>query len=565
MLNLIHEFPSNQQKMFLALKQYQSDLSSGAIIAVAFDTETTGLHPVEDKPFLYQFGYYTTNGSGYVWTVDLERQPILGVYFIQAINRLNTKAPIVLGHHVVFDLHMLKNIGAEVTDFHNFSDTQFYIRASSNAVQTDKGGEPLALKDWAVRHINPQANQYEKELKKMRTMAAQKLNNQLLMATMMKKKDFDAFFKDKTNDWTMLSPNIRDKYKEWHDHLPEYLKPIITGTVDSDDIRYDTLPRDAVAEYAAYDIDWTLNCYELTHEIAELRGGMVQIGFENQQIPWLFEMERVGFLVDKNYLMESKAKTRDYLLRRRADLKLLAHDDITASQNQRIVLALAQMGVVVEAANKEVLQLKLEDIQNDERYADAAEFIQTVLEVRHLEKFYSTYICRFEKQLTKSDRIYTSINQVQAVTGRVSCDFQQFPKEGITDMDGNSLFNPRQMVIAPEGKALIYLDYSAQELRTQALWTLLIGHPDYNLLRAYCPWQCHRADGTQYDPANPEHVAAWNDGSWLNDSDNQPWTKTDPHAETTKAILRLLGKEEIINDPEQFHLWRYKGKTVNFA
>ena len=86
MLNLIHEFPNNQQKMFLALKQYQSDLSSGAIIAVAFDTETTGLHPVEDKPFLYQFGYYTTNGSGYVWTVDLERQPILGVYFIRAIN-----------------------------------------------------------------------------------------------------------------------------------------------------------------------------------------------------------------------------------------------------------------------------------------------------------------------------------------------------------------------------------------------------------------------------------------------------------------------------------------------
>ena len=47
------------------------------IIAAAFDTETTGLNPVLDKPFLYQFGWINVSEMViYSFVVDLERQPL---------------------------------------------------------------------------------------------------------------------------------------------------------------------------------------------------------------------------------------------------------------------------------------------------------------------------------------------------------------------------------------------------------------------------------------------------------------------------------------------------------
>jgi hypothetical protein len=44
-------------------------------------------------------------------------------------------------------------------------------------------------------------------------------------------------------------------------------------------------------------------------------------------------------------------------------------------------------------------------------------------------------------------RAYTQINANSAVTGRLSSDFQQFPKYPIYDNEGNEIFHPRRMVI----------------------------------------------------------------------------------------------------------------------
>ena len=44
----------------------------------AFDTETTGLHIIKDKPFLYQFGFIDEKSKrGWAYSVDIERQPEL--------------------------------------------------------------------------------------------------------------------------------------------------------------------------------------------------------------------------------------------------------------------------------------------------------------------------------------------------------------------------------------------------------------------------------------------------------------------------------------------------------
>ena len=542
------------------LKNYRDELRAGRVTASAFDTETTGLHPTVDKPFLFQCGYYY-NDNGVVYVVDIERNNRVATYFIRNWNRLTEHAPIYLGHHVIYDLHMLTNIGLPYTYWDNLSDTQFYIRAASDAVQQGKGGEPLALKDWAVRHIDRDANKYEKELKLLRSEKAKQYNDSLLQATGWKKGKFNDFFKDKLNDANDLPPETFQIYMEWWRSLPEYLQLQVTGTVESDMIRYSEIDRERVINYGYYDIEYTLGCYRLCAPVVRNRDNLTQVQLENEQLRVFFEMERVGFKVDTEYLNLCKERTKEYTLQRRKDLSLLAGKELSCHQNSEILsILLNKYGYQSEAADKDTLTLLAGRIKREDADSEAIEFIETVLELRSLEKWYSTYIRKFDYQLKVSDRIYTSIAQVGAVSGRITCDFQQFPKAGLTDLEGNELFDPRRMVIVEEEyPAICYLDYSAQELRVQALMTYLVGTPDMNMLRAYCPWQCHTEDGIKWDPENPMITARAYDVKWYQDEDNQEWTPTDLHGAMTLNIFPGLTKD----DPT-FHDKRYVGKRANF-
>ena len=532
------------------------------MVAGAFDTETTGLHPVVDTPFLFQCGYYNTHDTGVVYIVDIERTPLLAKAFIAGWHRLAEQFPIYLGHHVIFDLHMLTNIGLPYNYYDNLSDTQFYIRASSDAIQTDCGGEPLALKDWACRHINRDANKYEKELKLIRTKMAHDYNEALLKATGWKKGKFNDFFNDKTHDYNDLPQDIRDAWLKWRDSLPEYLRSHVTSTVDSDDIRYSELPRERVIEYGYYDIEYTLEVYRRCLPVLNVRQNALQVQLENANIPVYFEMERVGFKVDTDYLEACRVRTKEYIKQRRADLELQAGMSLKCSQNAAISKLLQQWGIALESTDKEHLELLVNRLKVSQPEHPAIELCETVLELRTLEKWYSTYICRFQSQLaySKLDRIYTSIHQVQAVSGRISCDFQQFPKAGLKSVQGEDLFDPRRMVITDdEYPVLCYLDYSAQELRIQCLYTYLLGYPDYNMMKAYAPWKCHRTDGTEYNPENAEHRRIAYDGQWL-DEHNQPWRPTDLHGAMTHTIF-----PELSEDSPEWHDIRYVGKRTNFA
>lgn len=172
---------------------------------------------------------------------------------------------------------------------------------------------------------------------------------------------------------------------------------------------------------------------------------------------------------------------------------------------------------------------------------------------------------RFIKDLQNSDRLYTTINQVGTVSGRVTSDFQQFPKDAIKTIDGRELFAPRKMIHATGGQydSIIYLDYSQIELRFQALYTILVGHPDMNLCRAYMPYQCHIVCGKEKIPFNfnePNCIKHAYDKDWyLDEAPEIKWKATDVHGATTKAAFDI---DE--SDPEYKHL-RYVGKRVNFA
>ena len=545
--------------------------------AAAFDTETTGLNHMRDKPFLYQFGWCDIESrQGWTFVVDLEQQPILAKQVIKVWHALVKHAPIYLGHNVKFDLHMCTNINLPYRET-NISDTSIWIRLGSNAVPVRKGGPPMALKDFAAKYISPEAKKHEALLKQERTAIASQYNLQLRRRLGWTKKQIDKFFNDKVNDADDLPTDKCQAYYDWkHLDLPLYLQEKITGAVDSDMIRYDKLNRENVIHYGHLDVVWTLEIYLLMHQIVVNRVNLDAVKREEANIYPLFDMERVGFKIDKAYLLRAKDKVKNYIRERRADFARLANCEITIGQHELIrTVLLQQYGLAIDTTNADELDLLISNLKHEGNHEQAVEFLETLQELRTLEKWYSTYILRFVYSSQFSDRLYTTVNQTGTVSGRVTSDFQQFPKGGIVSITGEELFHPRKLILVSGGEFIgtVYLDYSQIELRLQAMFTILVGHADLNLCRAYMPYKCHLHTTDKFPTTDPVDlaVAAFDytnivhlrhayDWHWyLDEAPETRWTPTDVHGATTKLAFGIN------EDDPNFHDLRYKGKRVNFA
>ena len=279
-------------------------------------------------------------------------------------------------------------------------------------------------------------------------------------------------------------------------------------------------------------------------------------------------MERVGLCVDVPYLEQAQKDMKAYIKERREDLYALAGEQLSVGQHDRIKSIIAeQYGVTVQATGNDELSRLCSELKHKNENPQLIEFIETIQELRTLEKWYSTYIVRFLTTLRRfqTDRIYTQINLNGTVSGRVTSDFQQFPKDAIVSVDGRELFHPRRMIkVDTEAgyQGIVYLDYSQIELRLQAMYTILVGHPDLNLCRAYMPYECETVQNGErvpFDCHNLEHIKHAYDWTWYHKEDGTEWKALDVHGATTKVAF------DIDESHPDFHRLRYIGKRVNFA
>lgn len=545
----------------------------------AFDTETTGLHIILDKPFLFQFGWICPDClEGYAFSVDIERQPDLAKQVIKVWHKLVSKTKLYLGHNVKYDMHMVTNIGLPYTT-ENVSDTMFYIRYAHDALHPKEGGPLLGLKEYAAKYIDRNAKSHEKLLDQEKTEKAKEYNNMLKrrlqqckLPESLKNKNFKSFtlsainemFKDPIAEIYDFPEDVQQAYLDWKTKdLPLYLQTKVTQLVESDMIGYHTLNRDNVIKYALYDIVWTLEIYALCAPVIKGRQQNVAIKMENDSIFPLVEMERVGFKTDKQYLETCRVNLKQYIITQRNKLFELTQQKFSIGQHEVVKDILTNdFNVTLTATNASELDLVLSNLIISDKGNPAIKVIQLIQELRTLEKWYSAYITRFLKDLTHTDRLYTTINQVGTVSGRVTSNFQQFPRDPILTEDGVELFHPRRMVTVSGGDydGIIYCDYSQIELRFQALYTILVGSPDLNLCRAYMPYQCHLKDGTKFDYTNPEHIKRWKEEWYLDENPEERWEPTDVHGATTTAATGLKK-----GDPG-FKEARYAiGKRTNFA
>ena len=543
----------------------------------AVDTETDGLHIKNSKPFVVQFGFLDLpNKTGYTFAVDLENTGFADevlTYWDSVAHTLKY----YMGHNIKFDLHMLANINHEYYG-DNLTDTMFYIRYGHDALHPEEGGPPLGLKEYATRYIDRNAKLHESKLNKDKTDITKVYNNRLKdmlnksgarLPVGCKAKSFtlkviDDLFKDCIFDISDLPEDMKEVYLEWLHSLPLYLQNKVQSLVESNMIRYNDLNRENLITYAHYDIIYTLEIWASLVHIVKNRNQEEAIRIENLCIlPW-YEMENTGFHADVQYLEECRVKMKAYILKLRQEFYELAGCELAVGQHATIKKILNEkFGKEVATTNDESLELLKNSIEKNE---PVYRFISLLQQLRTLEKWYSVYIIRFQKDLVGTNTLYTSINQVGTVSGRITSDFQQFPKKGIKTEEGEELFHPRKVI--KTDTALVYLDYSQIELRFQALYTLLLGSPDMNMCRAYMPFKCYKIDSANefelyeepFNPKNPEHIKNYKKYKWYHIEDNSEWEPVDVHGATTLAAFPGLKK----TDPE-YHDLRYIGKRVNFA
>jgi DNA polymerase-1 len=542
----------------------------------AFDTETTGLHIALDKPFLFQFGWICNDKlEGYAFAVDIEKQPDLSKQVIKIWHKLVSGAKKYLGHNVKYDMHMLINLGLPYTT-ENVSDTMFYIRYAHDALHQSEGGPPLGLKDYAAKYIDRSAKSHEKLLDQEKTDIAKTLNNmlkrRLSSCRIPKGLNYKSFtlsalnelFKDPIAEVQDFPDDIQQAYLDWKTKdLPLYLQSRVTQLVESTQIAYNTLNRDNVIKYAIYDIVWTLEIYAQCAPVIKARQQQAGIQMEESLIFPLIEMERVGFKANKQYLETCRQNLKQYIIEQRTKLFELTQKEFSIGQHETIKdILINDFNVNLTATNASELDLILSNLIIENKDNPAIKVIQLIQELRTLEKWYSAYITRFLKDLTFTDRLYTTINQVGTVSGRVTSNFQQFPRDPIVKEDGTELFHPRRMVEITGGDydGIVYCDYSQIELRFQAMYTILVGSPDLNLCRAYMPYKCHLKDGTQFDYTNPELIKRWKEEWYLDENPDERWEPTDVHGATTTAATGLKKGDEGFKEA------RYAiGKRTNFA
>lgn len=533
-----------------------------------FDTETTGLNIKYDFPFLLPWGLLTKDNKAYIYCVDKDNDEHLFQQTALVLIEL-AKQYGLIGHNIKYDIHMLNNIGVTTPDEIHYQDTMILIRLAHDALTPENGGPPLGLKEYATKYIDRSAKDNEHIVKAERTSISKEYNKHLKdklykVDRTWTLKYIDDYFKDVLNSINTLEGNVKEAYIEWYDTIPEEIKKnMTTGRVESNDIPYHLLNRKQVTEYAMYDIVWTMEVYLQCLPAIEARGNMEALLREEQMIPALVRMESCGFQIDEEYVRQVTNTLADYLRQQRNVLTNLV-GEISVGQHAKIKeILINKYNLNVTATGKEDLNRIYDELKHTNPDAEVVKFIGLIQELRTLEKWYATYLLRFVRELDLGhNRIYTQINQVGTVSGRVTSDFQQFPKYGINKEDGSPLFHPRKMIVkSDEYKGIAYLDYSQVELRLQALYTILVGEPDLNLCRAYMPYQCTCND-VEFDYTNPEHIAHAYDWQWyLKEDPSKEWTPTDVHAATTSVAF-----PDIDTTSDEFKKLRGKvGKRVNFA
>lgn len=528
----------------------------------AYDTETTGLDFMHDVPFLVIFGF---DKHIYYWEASLKEATLAMFDIVKENNKM------LFAHNAKYDYHMLLNGGTPIPEDIELSDSITLFRLIN---ECDDEHASMRLEKLGEKYVDPTAkfasNLIKEKLHKIKKDRKKMVTDNYKLITGEKS------FK---NAWEEYINRVRfiTKYNECFD---DYKEPNYYDVYKED--------KELVTLYAIDDVVIILeflrkagNIYSKKYYNYRTKSVDTRIWKqENKLIPRIAMIERNGFKVDVEYLKKSHYLIEDFKNKLYSRLHSITNANWKVGQHNEIKKYFKEVhNIYLEKSDKKAIQ-QLTHHENEV----VSEVANLILKLRTVDKWLSTYIDGILNKIIEVNgewKLFTSINNNGAVSGRVSCDLQQMPKyailetdedsellldESLTDDDGHELFHPRKFVIPSDGYKLYFADYSQMELRIQAYYTILTGNLDYNLCRAYMPYDCYYIDENnnkvEFDYRNPNHIRHSYDWKWYN-KDNTEWEATDLHTKTTLTAFPELADQ---TETKEFKKkWRYLGKSTNFA
>ncbi|MCK9326059.1 MAG: hypothetical protein M0P69_11265, partial [Bacteroidales bacterium] len=257
-----------------------------------FDTETTGLHLMADRPFLVGFG-----AGKDLFTVD-----VANIEWIDALYEAMKvpKFDYVFAHNAKYDYHMMLNLGKPIPKELNYADSLVAARLTDYA----DSNEGIGLEALGQKLVDPDAKfagkvirEHLKQINAERYRAAKAALKERL-GTRQIGKVWEAYMKrvphvpteyDELFEWLdtlYQKPNYEDSYKAKPDLMKNYL---------ADDLVINLLVVDKLMEILPI-VDEDLKTFKRETELVDV----------------VARMERVGFKLDIPYLLASRERVQDY-------------------------------------------------------------------------------------------------------------------------------------------------------------------------------------------------------------------------------------------------------------
>ena len=363
------------------LKDYEADKPD----YIAFDTETTGLNIITDKAFLIIVGW-----EQHIYCFEPTRQTLFILY------ELFKKANMVFGHNVKYDMHMLTNTGFNYSmDEIKWSDTMILARL---CLYADDENQSLALKRLSKKYVSKEADIDEKIVKSELMLINKRnralLDNMLKERHSMTLKQFNSICDDIEQGFDTLPEDVQETYYQWEKDFGE--------------ATYADVPREIMLKYAFNDVYLTLELVKKFVPVVKARKQVKTWLRENACIVPFYRQERIGFKVDEKYLETCKVRLRKYIQERRELFYELAGRVVNIGQHAELKkLYKEKWNVTLTSVSKTELPFHINEMPQE-----AKDFTNLLLELRSLEKWYSTYIMKFVRTITNG-RIYTQIQQAR--------------------------------------------------------------------------------------------------------------------------------------------------------
>ena len=126
---------------------YESLLKARGVSYIGFDTETTGLNIITDKPFLLSYGW-ENNGEKYVYTVDYTKD--VGKVFVDFVTKYYIP---LFAHNAKHDYHMFQNGGSPIYDNTTIYDSITVARLTENADERIS----MSLESLGTRYVDEES------------------------------------------------------------------------------------------------------------------------------------------------------------------------------------------------------------------------------------------------------------------------------------------------------------------------------------------------------------------------------------------------------------------------